>query len=457
MKKICLLACSFLLVSGVIAQPSSRLVGVGQYDYDNTSFSLQDSFTYQYSGGRGSNMKTGEYKFDTSAYTIAGQPIERNIQTFYYPSHELEMRITQQFVNGQWQNYAKYRYYYHAPGQYDSVVRESWNPFNQVWLRAGRSTYAYNTAQKPVYFEEDTWDNLTAYVPYRRIVYQYTGNALVNKTEEFWDAVNNNWVGSTQHIYQNDGNGRIIKDSMQVWDNTNMVYNHEYKTLYSYDGGGNVATMTEVDWDPVAMNTVSDYKHIYKYSTQNLLTNDSLFVWNTGTSSYDKSRLYLNTYDANSNLLQNEEQYIQNDTFRDYRRKQWTYNSFNQPMQYIAYEWDAANLAWKYLLGTDVLINYRYQSYDPTTINNVVAEENEMKLYPVPAGNIVSLALELDKPQEVSITIYDTRGAMLKQWHFMAGTQYNISLPVADIPAGQYVLQVQGVDKQMTQHLVIAR
>jgi hypothetical protein len=456
MKKIYLLICSLCIVLPAMAQPMSRLIGVGQYDYNDTVFIRQDSFTYNYSSGRGSNMKTGVYKYDTSVQTIAGQPLERNIQTFYYPGHALQTKTTQHFVANQWENYEQFIYRYTGTGMYDTVFRENWNPFNKIWQKASRSVYSYN-GNNILLFAEDTWDNLTAYAPYRRIQYSYIGTALVNKTEEFWNATNSTWVGSTQHVYQNDGNSRVIMDSLLVWDNTNMLYKHEFKTLYTYNTGGNIATMTELDWDPIGMANVSDYRHIYQYNTQNQLTNDTLFVWNSSNTTYDKSRLYLNTYDANGNLLKNEEQYIQDDTFRNYRRKLWNYNTFDQPTLYAAYEWDAANTAWKYLLGTDVLIHYTYQPYDPTSITTTTTATNSIKLYPNPTSDMLHIAFEAGTAGPLTITIFDVRGVPVKQWHIQADVQYNTSLPVRDLPAGHYMVNLQGVYKQMTQHIMIAR
>jgi hypothetical protein len=453
MRKYVYMLAGILLGTVANAQVQSRLIGQSQFDYDvTTAFSLADTFTYQYSGGRGSDMKTGVYKFDTSVYALGNQLQERGIQTFYYPSQQLEVNITQNYSGGQWENYLKQQYYYNAQGDNDSVIREKWNPFNKIWLKDKRTNYTYDAQGKLTQYLEETWDNLTAYGFYRRIQYVYNGTNLRRSTESFWDAGTSNWAGFEEHRYLYDGNGRRTSDSMEVWDNTNAIWQHELATQYTYDALGMLATMTEKDWDPVNMVLASDFRHKYAYTSQNLLQYDSVFVWDNGMSSYLKSSLYIHSYDVSGNNIINEEQYIQNDTFRNFRRKVWTYNSYNQPLSYNVYLWNATSMVYEPLQGNDTRILYRYQEYDPTGIAIVPAMPGAVKLYPNPASQMVYITS--NEPAE--IRIYNMNGALVKQWH-TAALQYAAAIPVYNIAPGQYLINIATGNKQMTKQLLIAR
>ncbi len=451
MKKYIYTLTGILVSITATAQVQSRLVGQAQFDYNNNIFSLADTFTYQYSGGRGSNMKTGEYKYDTSVYALGSQLMERSIQTFYYPSQQLQESITQNYTAGQWENYRRQHYYYNTTGSTDSVLQEAWNPFNKIWMKDKRITYAYNGQGALTEYLEQTWDNLTAYGPYRRIQYVYNGNNLRKKTESFWDAGTSAWAGHEEHRYIYDLNGKIVSDSMELWDNMAAQWQHELRTIYTY-AGGKLATLVEKDWDPVGMALVSDYKHIYAYNAQGLPEYDTLFAWDNSMSSYEKSRLYISLYDASGNLDTNEEQYLQNDTFRHYRLKAWTYNSYNQPLTYNIYLWDATGMAWEPLQGPDTRINYHYQEYDPAAVHEVyVPAGNGIRIFPNPASSL----LTIDTKLPATIKIYSTTGMLLKQWH--TGGQYPATVSVYDIAPGLYLVRIQTANKEMTKRLLIAR
>lgn len=441
----------FSTVAG--AQVQSRLTSQAQFDYDGTNgFALADTFTYQYSGGRGSDMKTGVYKYDTSVYALGSQLKEKSIQTYYYPSQQLEENITQNYIGNKWENYLKQHYYYNAQGTPDSVVREKWNPFNKIWEKDARIIYVYDAQGRPKLHVEETWYNLTSYVQSRLLEYVYNGNDLRRVTESFWNGGASMWENFEEHRYMYDGNGKTVSDSLEVWDIGPAVWRHEMATHYTYDGQGKMATMTEKDWDPVNAVLVSDFRHKYAYTAQGLPEYDSVFVWDNGMSSYLKSSLYINTYDASGNIIISEEQYIQNDTFRNFRRKVWTYNSYNQPLTYNAYLWNATVMIYEPLVGNDTRIEYHYQEYDPAGITGMAPTQDGIKIYPNPASGMVYA--ELRAPAE--IRIYNMSGAMIKQWHTTA-SQYPVVFPVYDIAPGHYLLNISTDNKQMTKQLLIAR
>ena len=198
------------------AQQQSRLISQMQLDYDNTAgFTPADSFTYKYSSGRGSDMKTGVYKYDTSVamYFPSGSAKDttRTLQDFY-PDNKLKS-IVRQLVNsgGQFVNYQRTSYYYRSNGDMDSVLTDTWNGFNGSWARSGRAKYSYNSAQKLSLYEGQTWD-LSQYVTDHRIAYVYSGSDLVKTTEELYDAPNTTWIGVAEHRYAYYVGGKLYSD-----------------------------------------------------------------------------------------------------------------------------------------------------------------------------------------------------------------------------------------------------
>lgn len=142
-----------LLVFGAIAtkagaQQPMRLIGLCNYSRSTTAYALTDTTGYIYHGARGSNMKTGEYLYDTAVYyvTTAKTPAVRLLRT--YDGMKRALNFTNQaYTNGTWRNSLQYTYIYNATGNYDTVYTRVWDTIAGNWKLQRIQHYRYTAGQ----------------------------------------------------------------------------------------------------------------------------------------------------------------------------------------------------------------------------------------------------------------------------------------------------------------------
>ena len=94
--------------------------------------------------------------------------------------------------------------------------------------------------------------------------------------------------------------------------------------------------------------------------------------------------------------------------------------------------------------------------FDPLPGTEVdLIESPVMKLYPNPAQNVLNIEVRDRIPRNVEISLYNTAGVMVSR--FTEPGQQRISIPVGNLPAGIYFLQLRSDDLFSSERFIIYR
>ena len=125
------------------------------------------------------------------------------------------------------------------------------------------------------------------------------------------------------------------------------------------------------------------------------------------------------------------------------------------------YEWFTSgfhNPLFTYTLDTSGGTMAEYYVQNRALATSVVNEANSLSVYPNPASDIVNLNFALPANQPATITLSDMTGRTVSSISVNAttGNNNNISIPVANIPAGMYLVQLQSASGNITRKVSIA-
>ena len=97
---------------------------------------------------------------------------------------------------------------------------------------------------------------------------------------------------------------------------------------------------------------------------------------------------------------------------------------------------------------------YYYELYT-ADVNNISTLPANVKLYPVPANNIMNLAVQWENAADFTVSITDINGRTVKSWSEKATPNYNRQIPVNDMPAGNYLITISNGSQTTTKQFSV--
>lgn len=126
-------------------------------------------------------------------------------------------------------------------------------------------------------------------------------------------------------------------------------------------------------------------------------------------------------------------------SFYNRKKVSQSFDINNNKLTRLVEGWNAMSLKWGGINISDTLNTYTYQTYDPTNI-----QEEELKptfkLYPNPSTHFIIADLA-NIAGIKDYAIYDMTGKLYRRTRIDPGIS-SLSIPVADLPSGNYIISL---------------
>ena len=426
------LALPVLLTQNVLAQTGvekatsittiSRLVGIGDWVNSGAAFYVTDSTALSYSQGRGGDL-THTLKYDNEFYYVYNNadsqfvPSTQNNQEFdAYDniSDNTLQTYTSATVPPSWIPTTKYLYYYDISNKMTSQFMQNWNAGTGTWLSASKDVYTYVPGTSELYLD----------------VY-FT-----------WNSITSTFDSATEKIYTYDVNGNLL----QELDNTNSgsAWSPLQEYIYSYSTSNMMLSSGLATWN--GSSYVNNYQYTYTYDTTGRLIATLYQTYNVDSAKWINGTLSLYSGFVGSNPM-NQEVEIWNDTASGgiWQESKWwsySYNSYGQMTSKNAASYNVSLGNYEYAAG-DPLVNYHY---DTVVVNGVkeISSNSSINVIPVPAQDILNITVASTVATKLDLSIVNLAGQLIRSWSVRATAQYATSIPTANLPAGNYLLNISG-------------
>lgn len=422
-KHLTLYAFLLLLLSGAAyGQQASRLkyavasdfMGAGVPFTNPEGFFAYDSTIYTYSGTNGGGIRYEEIyrhpvidlRFDTAYNYGVEFPDDTAVWVahgkFYFQADSAHIRNiemqTRDLFTPVYQLSARQRFIYDTAGRLLRWEDGNWNSLASTWQSNNRYNYDYDAAGRELTMISQTsssgsWNNM------KRDSNVYAGGRRTEQYRFAWNGPGSGWVALAHIVYLADAAGkdtcRMVYERLSATD----PYRHTGKTVLALDAAGNVISETS------------------------MLLKDSV----GGAPVY-----------ANRN------------------RSLFSYNSDRQVTLFETQNWDSASAAWTWEPGVSFRTRYVYELYNlnPSGIVPAASSRYTLSLYPVPADDVLTIALEWEKTQLFAISIFDAAGRLRSRTTAKASS-YTDRIDVSDLVAGVYSVVISTGQEQITRQIVV--
>ncbi|HXS38475.1 MAG TPA: T9SS type A sorting domain-containing protein [Flavipsychrobacter sp.] len=458
------------------------------YSTASSSYMANDSTLFTYSGGRGYDAKTYSYLYDNDYYWTyipylgALRYVEKQSQTFDISNNVLtdlnqqwdtatsswknssntvntydaaNNLITNTFQtwntsSSNWSDYSRYVYTYDASGNELTRKNEFWDGTSTSWINSDLYTYTYDSHNNML---TETYQYILKTVLTNYTLKTYTYDASNNKTSEtdqIWNTTSSSWQNNGKYTFTYSGTNKVLSYVTLAWDTLSSSWVNASQTLYTYSASDNPVIILSQTWNGGSWQNT--YQYVEKFNSTHDDTDLIVQIWNTTTSTWNNNYESKATFDANHDYLT----YIYGtwDTtalaFIYTYRYSYNYNSDYQTLTETENEWNSGG----YWNSVDGDIQYRYY-YDNSTAVNNINKEGTVKVYPIPANDIMNMDLNWDTPQSAVVGIYNMQGVLCRQWQIPASSNTHHSIPVLQLPAGNYILKITGEEGQLSQQVSI--
>lgn len=396
--------------SGSPANPAnSRLIACTRMMYAGGVLLAQDSTTYKYGFGRGGQLDAdlGDqyvpfdesviYQFDQVAQQFI--PVKRRLQDYSSIGEVLAYTIQNwKGASGIWDNYMRWVYAYVAPKKVGNTDFELW--YGSIgWAQHVYYENVYNAGGQLISMNSNVY----------RLDFTYNQNGFLDQqTEQIRDPFNAPFSNTRRTSSTYIGNTpRVSSETIEAWNGTN--WENATQSVNVYVG-----------------NAVSEVL---------------MATWDNGNWTPSGKIQYV--YDASGNPLETIHLVWQNGQFEPSKKELRLFNQFNQPLRYQTFSWDNGENAWT-SKDSDVVYRMYYEFFNPASVASQ-SSGIACSVYPIPANETATVQLTFQEPQEATVLLLDLQGKLIAEAKTERTRNRNIQLPTANIPAGTYLVQVNGV------------
>lgn len=411
---------------------NTRLTAKSYYEYQNGQLKPVDSFHYTYSNGRGGSPDEMDVNDD-------GVMFDESIRYIYDGNA---------FVNK-----LKRTQYYGVNDRIEWLYYNPWKASAQKWKDSVRYAYLYGgTGNQIMHARIDIASELDPTKPWT-----YGNNYLYNNsftTSGFIDGI---FSDDKQIYFAYDGNNNLVCRWIRIRNANSAQWYSTIKDSFTYDAAGRVNYVLHQVYDFATSDWMNDEQTFYTYI--NGMDNDIDYglveAWDAATNTWRKKEKHVFNFDASHNKTADITQgwNAAQGVYSNSNRIDWTYNYNHQVTSIATATWTGSS--WAPIAG-DYIRYFFYENYFKTGIDKTDAVVN-MDLFPSPATDAVHFRIDWRTPQAFTMHVTDMQGRVLQQWNEKATGSYERTLDVAQWPAGNYLLTVNGTRGEATRRFVVAR
>lgn len=386
----------------------ARLIAQTSLEHDGTAFQLTDSTTFSYLGSRGGTFDDMWLSWN---WDLASGFVYEHNGTTYDPAS------------------LKYTATYNTAGQLDYYIVQEWNSSTSAWDNSYKSSFTYDASGNVLTNTDYDW-NSTAGIwdnSYRTTNTYTATNREATSIQEQWNSTTGAWENSSKNINTWSTTDKLTGILWQYWDGS--TWTDGMRTSYSYDGSGNRTEALTEQWNLSTSAWDTSGKDVFTgFAGLHQPMQATFMYYNSSTSSFENSR-----------------------------RTNYTYNSYNKPTYEYEEMWDETSGTW----GVDTYSNatrYHYETYTPTGVETIVPTTGQASVYPVPASANITISTNWSKAQRYTATIADVAGRLYTSWTApTASKTHQETIPVDNLPPGNYILTLQGETERAVKQFTVTR
>ncbi len=350
---------------------------------------------------------------------------------------------------------------------------EQWNAATSSWLSITNIISVYNAAHSLLSNTVQFWDGST-WKPYTRMTYTYdAGERVLTNESENYDFSAGALKKLNKNTFTYTASGKQATITGQNWNAATSAYVNNGKYSYTYDASDRVKEIITQDWVAASSSWVNESRYFdFTYNATGKTTFYNYYAWISGawmaverfTFTFDAADLVvkmldeayepsisswytygeeITTYSASGDMLSFiDKEYVSG--LGDFltTRNRSTYNGSHQKTRSVDDHFSGTGY---YYEVNDKLVRYHYTE-TPTAIEEDVASNTEVIIYPVPANEQCMIAVKSLASQNFSIVVYDIAGHIWQQETHSAQTNYTGTINTKEMPAGNYFVNVQNAD-----------
>lgn len=387
-------------------------------------------------------------------YANTGDTLGRYVNTYDTEGRIIE-RLTQNWVNGDWENHYRYVYTYDDHGNQNVYLRQEWQYSNWVTTYGYKKTYTYDMNDNITEVLWQTWNTgITAWENYWRDFYTYDSNGyLIELIDQTWNGMS--WISDDKETYTNNAAGVIIEKLVEDWDEISSIWVNEAKIIdivwHNWTGDpyeSDLESSTSLEWasgiweNDSRVNTTYDAYGGYIEIEEDFINGN-----------WENHNKYTDSYDEHSNDLGHQEEYWTNGTWiiNSGTKYLLTYSGIDL-VERIYQDWDPT-------ISVPEYVNQWKQEYsDFVTIEGI--DENgilsaSLILYPNPARGILNLQVKNMNKEDLSVEIVNLNGQVVYHKQYKNAGQFENTIDVSNYTNGIYFVKVQNANELKTGKIII--
>lgn len=418
------------LTTGKTTALNSRLIAEGYREFDGSVFALTDTIRASYTGARGGDLKSDYIKYDllTSYDVSTGTPMAYAVENQLFDAQD--------------------NIIYNKAADWDNSL--------SMIVDFSRNYFSYNTDNKRVKDSAQLWND-PAWDDDIRTTYTYTASKMIaTEITEQWDGTA--WVNANRTVYTYTAADKVATNEVQFWMGSG--WSPFAKLTNTYDAITGTLTTELIEIDMASSGTLEPYvrtNYVYD-AAKNAIIEDNQ-GWNSSASVWENNFTMQNTFDASGNKT------IAIESFRDdatgmitdtFSRNLYTYNAYKQMTSDESQQFDPATHAFVTTPG-DYRDTYYYEEFSPAGIKENPEAKATVNLYPVPARDVLNITATMETAQAITLSVSDIQGRVMQTVSLPSAASVNTSISVANIPSGNYFIQLIG-DKgaQVARQIIVA-